>query len=210
MSALGLLASPLSFETVRSRRVSLAGISDAELDRAFAELERDVIAPLTDAGVARPTIELRRALDMRYEGQGYEVDVVLDPAGRTAHIKGAFEAAYRALYGASLQHDRIEIINWKLEASAPRPDADARMNFHDLTPGRESRKESRPAYFESARGFVDCAVFDRYALVPGMKFRGPALIEERESTSVVGPGDEFHVDDEHNVVVQLGESEAGR
>jgi N-methylhydantoinase A len=57
-------------------------------------------------------------------------------------------------------------------------------------------------------GYIECPVYDRYALRPEMRFRGPALIEERESTSVIGPGDEFLVDDEHNVVVQLADFEA--
>ncbi len=210
MSALGLLASPLSFETVRSRRVSLGNVSDAVLDAAFGELEREVIAPLLDAGVARSAIELRRALDMRYEGQGYEVDVLLDAGHRAADMKDAFESAYRALYGASLHHDRIEIVNWKLEASAPRPDAHAALDFVDLAPGRAPRKGSRPAYFEAAGGYIECSVYDRYALRPGMKFEGPALVEERESTSVVGPADEFLVDDEYNIVVQLADFEAAR
>ena len=203
MSALGLLASPLSFETVRSRRIALDGVSDVVVDEMFAELERDVIPPLETAGVLRKDVVLRRALDVRYEGQGYEVDVVLPPVSAIPDIRGAFEAAYRALYGETPSHDRIEIVNWKLEASAPRPDADAGYAFKDLAPGGDPVKGRRVAYSDGASDFVEHTIYDRYALRPGMRFAGPALVEERESTSVIGAGDEFEVDADHNLVVRI-------
>jgi N-methylhydantoinase A len=61
----------------------------------------------------------------------------------------------------------------------------------------------RPAYFPETRGFVDCPVYDRYALRPGDAITGPAVVEERESTTVVCPGDAMHVDDRLNLVLDL-------
>ena len=73
-----------------------------------------------------------------------------------------------------------------------------------VTPGgasREVRKGTRPAYFPEGGGPVETPVYDRYALRPGDRFPGPAIVEERESTAVVGPGGWFEIDGEANLVM---------
>jgi N-methylhydantoinase A len=65
------------------------------------------------------------------------------------------------------------------------------------------RKGERPAYFPETSGYVHCPVYDRYQLAAGMTLQGPAIIEERESTVVVGPGARVAVDTLQNVVIRL-------
>jgi N-methylhydantoinase A len=65
------------------------------------------------------------------------------------------------------------------------------------------RKGTRRAWFPEAGGWVDCAVFDRYALGAGATIAGPALIEERESTCVVGPHDRLRMDARLNLIADL-------
>jgi len=59
------------------------------------------------------------------------------------------------------------------------------------------------AYFAEAGGFVETPVYDRYALGPGAEFTGPAIVEERESTAVAGPGARCRVDDGLALIVEL-------
>ncbi|NET73624.1 MAG: hypothetical protein F6K62_22590, partial [Sphaerospermopsis sp. SIO1G2] len=61
----------------------------------------------------------------------------------------------------------------------------------------------RPAYFPETAGFVDTAIYDRYRLKPNMSFMGPAIIEERESTVIIGPGAQCAIDKDHNLVVEM-------
>ncbi len=77
MSALGLLVSPLAFEVARSRRIHLADVDAADFAQTFAALERDAAGILHAAGVAREDVRIIRRLDMRYQGQGHEIEVVL-------------------------------------------------------------------------------------------------------------------------------------
>ena len=74
----------------------------------------------------------------------------------------------------------------------------------------EAQKGTRPAYFGETGGFVDTPVFDRYQLGPGAVIEGPAIIEERESTIVVGPGSRARIDELLGVVVELARAPAGR
>lgn len=66
-----------------------------------------------------------------------------------------------------------------------------------------ARKDARSAYFAELSRYTECAVHDRYALRAGDEVEGPALVEERESTCVIGPGDRVHVDDRLNLIADL-------
>ena len=69
-----------------------------------------------------------------------------------------------------------------------------------VAPGRAALKGRRTAWFDGAP--VECEVYDRYALACGDELAGPALIEERESTCVIGPGDRATVDARHNLIAR--------
>ena len=65
-------------------------------------------------------------------------------------------------------------------------------------------KGTRPVYFPEFREFRPTTVYDRYALLPGAAFDGPAIVEEREFTLVVGPGGRFEVAPSGNIIVSIG------
>jgi N-methylhydantoinase A len=70
-------------------------------------------------------------------------------------------------------------------------------------------KGSRPAYFPEAHGYVDTPIYDRYRLVPGASFEGPAIVEERESTVIIGPGALCKIDEQWNLVIDLSALQTG-
>ena len=72
-----------------------------------------------------------------------------------------------------------------------------------MTAGRTAQKGHRPAYFPEAAGFVSTPVYDRYALAPGEALAGPVIVEERESTTVVPPGDRLEVDPQGNLRIRV-------
>jgi N-methylhydantoinase A len=207
MSAFGLLSSPVGFEVVRSRRTALGQLDPAALREQFEALGAEAARFLAEAGIDAASVTRRYRLDMRYVGQGYEVEVPVEGAlddGLAARLPGAFAAEYAKVFGIAFPDRPVEIVNWKVDASGPEP---AGAQAYRLRPGgtpRAARTGSRPAYFPESGGFVDCPVYDRYALRPGDAIAGPALVEERESTTVVCPGDAMHVDDRLNLVLDLG------
>ncbi len=77
-------------------------------------------------------------------------------------------------------------------------------------PADAARKGVRPAYVSAAGEFRDCPVYDRYALRPGMSVDGPALIEERESTCVIGAGDRVALDARDNLIAELAYDDEAR
>jgi N-methylhydantoinase A len=207
MSAFGLLSSPVGFELVRSRRVALARLDGAALRAAFEELAAEAGRFLAEAGIAAADVTRRYRLDMRYEGQGYEIEVPVDGAldeDLAARLPAAFATEYTKVFGLAFPDKPVEIVNWKVDASGPEPGRERTYRLKPEGGARAARRGARPAYFPEAGGFVDCPVYDRYALRPGDAVAGPALIEERESTTVVCPGDAMHVDARLNLVLDLG------
>jgi N-methylhydantoinase A len=207
MSAWGLLAAPLAFDFVRTARARLDVADWAALNQLFAEMEAEGRELLARAGVAPDAARVSRIAEMRYVGQGHEVEAAV-PTGRLSAaslptITAAFEDAYRALYHRLPQGVPIEALNWRVTVSGPPP----RLAFGGTVGGAASTgsavKSTRRAWFAEAPGWVDTPVYDRYALRAGASFVGPAIVEERESTAVIGPGARCHVDEGLTVVVDM-------
>jgi 5-oxoprolinase (ATP-hydrolysing)/N-methylhydantoinase A len=203
-SALGFLAAPLSFERARSHPVRIEPGFDAQgLARTLAELEADGRARLAEAGVAAADMRVERFADMRLVGQMHDISVPL-PEGEIgeaslAAIRAAFVAAYARRYTAPPEGARIEAINFRVRVEGPTP----RLALDGATGGGEGakRKGTRRAWFDG--GFVEAAVYDRYALADGDAFDGPAIVEEREATTLVPPGDRARIDANLNIRISV-------
>jgi N-methylhydantoinase A/oxoprolinase/acetone carboxylase beta subunit len=208
-SALGCLVAPLSFEFVRAFPGRLNDFNWDEVTALFAELEQRGRTLLTEAGVDNAVIEMRRAADMRLVGQIHEITVPLPSHELTANqvpvVTHAFYTIYRELYSRAYERLPIEVVNWRLVATGPTPSI--RLAQQPIAPGASATaalKGHRPAYFPEAGGFVDTLVYDRYRLPAGAQVRGPAILEEQESTVVIGPADAVYTDEYLNVMVQVG------
>jgi len=208
ISAWGLLVAPLAFDFVRTAPERLDGADWPRINALFREMEAEGRGILRTAGIADHAVTLRRRAEMRYVGQGHEVEVevppgVLGPSSLDALTHG-FEAAYRALYSRTPMGVSIEALNWRVVVSGPAPDIS--LSAHPaLAPednGSPDIKKIRPAYFPEAGGYVETPVYDRYRLRAGARFDGPAIIEERESTTVVGPGARIAVDSRLTLVAE--------
>jgi N-methylhydantoinase A len=144
---------------------------------------------------------------MRYVGQGHEISVALPdaplgPAHRPV-LQAAFEAEYVRLYGRLGPPVPLELITWRVVASGPAPTLRLVVSGGGGGNAAAARKGVRPAYFPELGGMAATPVYDRYALGPGAELAGPAIVEERESTLVVGPGARCRVDDGWNLIVEF-------
>ena len=117
-------------------------------------------------------------------------------------LRPYFFARYEEIYGHAHTHLDLEITTCRLNASGPKP----RVELPEFAAGSgpdQALKGSRPAYFTEVGDFVDTPVYDRYLLGRGSTFRGPAIVEERESTAVIGPRGSAEIDRYGNLVVTL-------
>ena len=207
MSALGLLASPLAFELSRSRLAIVDDLDRAGFTAVFAPLIEEASGFLRRADITPDEIQFRCSLDMRYYGQGREIEIVLpdgDPANAFDTLTALFEDRYTALFSVSTPGAPLEIVNWKVEATGP--ETGLQRGYRMITENAEdgdAHKGTRRAWFGTAAH--DCPVYDRYRLAAGATIKGPSLVEERESTCVIGPGETARVDDAGNLIAELGD-----
>jgi N-methylhydantoinase A len=206
-SAFGFLVAPMAFDFVQTYLTTLRDIDFAHLNAIFGEMETRGRALLRQAGVPEEAITVTRSADMRYLHQGFEINVSL-PLGRLSiddmpRLQANFDAAYERMYKRLNPAVDVEGLNWRVIVTGPRPTTRLAPATSLQVPVEAQRKGERPAYFPETSGYVNCPVYDRYQLVPGMVLPGPAIIEERESTVVVGPGGRVEVDAYQNVVILL-------
>jgi 5-oxoprolinase (ATP-hydrolysing) len=205
-SALGFLAAPQSFELVQSLPTVFKPGFDAEaVNRTLDQLEEEARRRLLTTGIEPDQITVERTCDMRLIGQLYVIPVALPtgPIHQTslASIRTAFEKAYADRYTVVFESAEIEAVTFRVRCIGPIPN----LSLQGAAGGGERAtliKGKRPAWF--ANGFVEATVYDRYALREGDGFVGPAVIEEREATTIVGPDDSFKVDANLNIVIQVG------
>ena len=205
-AALGLLAAEVKFDVSRTYVKKTDEVALPYLATMYREMEAQAAAVVREAAVAGTVTQLRSA-DARYAGQGYELNVALPPGvlaeADLRRFRAAFDEAYAARYGYASPGEPVEIVNWKLSALA----AGTRLTLpkQPYQGGAEQAlKARRPAYFPEKGGYVETPVYDRYRLSPGVVLVGPAVIEERESTSVLPPGCAARVDDYGSLLVEVG------
>jgi N-methylhydantoinase A len=205
-STFGLLAAPLAFDFVRSASSRLDQLDWSLANSLLDEMAEEGRKLLESSGLSAHEITFHRTADMRYIGQGHEVSVVLPDgvlvAADLARISAAFETAYKTLYGRKGPDVPLQVVNWRVVASGPRSEMNLKLPRHGRG-SKDARKRSRQAYFPEHGGYIETAIYDRYALQPGMSFAGPAIVEERESTLVVGVSARAQIDEQLNVVVEL-------
>jgi N-methylhydantoinase A len=206
-SAFGFLVAPMAFDFVQTYLSTLRDLDFAHLNTIFAEMEARGRTLLRQAGVPEEAMTVTRSADMRYLHQGFEINIpVPDGQLRAADIpllQANFDQEYARMYKRLNANVDVEALNWRVIVSGPRPTIQLAPAAGLQVPVVATRKGERPAYFPETSGYLDCPVYDRYQLAAGMVLRGPAIIEERESTVVVGPGARVEVDTYQNVVIWL-------
>ena len=206
-STIGLLVAPPKVDLVHSRVWRLAEMDWSALNRLYAELTTRAEALLQSMSRAETSITLQRLADMRYVGQGHQIviplpDGELGPQHQTI-IEANFERVYRQLYGRSLAGVPIESISWRLTALGPAVPIDFAAAHAFSEAASETAPGRRAIYLPEVGEFVEVPVYDRYRLSPESRFDGPAVIQERESTVVIGQHGHGVVDTYGNLCITL-------
>jgi N-methylhydantoinase A len=210
-SAVGLLVVEPRFDLARTTLMPMDDpAAVATIAAIYADLEAEARRLLEASGV-RHGIRIARSADMRYAGQGSEVTAPI-PEGpltteRLPALREAFHEAYRRRHGYSEPRWLVQGVTWRVVASGPAPGVNLQKFGTGAGDGRDAVKGSRPVYWPEHRDWLPSPVYDRYRLSPGSTIAGPAIVEERESTTVVPPRCIAVVDEWLNLTVTLDQAE---
>jgi N-methylhydantoinase A len=187
-SAVGLLRAPVAYELVRSRLMRLSSFDPAVANRLYTDMRSEAEA-IVRRGAPYASLTEQRSAFMRYRGQGHEIGVQLPvpefAAADQPLLTELFEAAYRRLYSRSIPGVEIEILSWVLTLSAPSEGELAKPLPVKADKPKPSGK--RRVFDPNAGEFLQVPIFWRPDLKPGMELRGPAVIAEDETSTVVSP-----------------------
>ena len=155
-------------------------------------------------------IRVLRTTELRYVGQGHQV-AVLVPDGILSEASGqviqrTFEDQYRLLYQRTAPGNPIETVNCRVVVTGPTPTIPSiALEGDHVKPGDGAIKGYRDVYDPESGAFSSTPVYDRYRLRPGDSIDGPAIVEERESTFVLGANATAKVDEFRNLVIDMTE-----
>jgi N-methylhydantoinase A len=205
ISAFGFLVAAPAVDQARGYVTGLDEADWTHVNNLYASMRSEATALLRGVGASEAAITRRWSADLRYRGQGFEITVDL-PTGPLAAedapaIRRAFARAYAARFGRVVENVDVEAVNWRFAASLPEQ---AISLAHRQVPG-PARRGERLVWF-AGLGDLATPVYDRYALPPGTRIQGPAVIEERESSAVFGPDCSISVDAHGNLVADIAEA----
>jgi N-methylhydantoinase A len=195
-SAVGFLRAPIAYEIVRSQLQRLDAFDAPGANILLAAMRAEAEAIVRRGEPRAPLTEMRSAF-MRYRGQGHEIAVPLPVRPYrdedAAELLAAFEAAYRRLYSRVIPGVGVEVLSWVLLLSGPVPaeDGAAPPEPPRYTPQPARR---RPVFDADTADFIDVAIYERAALVPGAVIGGPAVIVEDETSTVVSAAFDARID----------------
>jgi N-methylhydantoinase A len=189
LSAVGILLA----DAVRdySRTVMLG--AHADLGDVFAELEARGRTEFEAEQLSGLSL---RSLDLRYQGQGYELNVPFGP-----NVLDAFHDLHRLRYGFAKEEHEVEVVNVRVRMVASSQPFDPVRRPIVRGDGQQALTGHRPVFFHGEPHYTP--VYNRTALVPGDSFSGPAIITEYSSATILPPGDTLRVDALDNLMIEV-------
>src|SRR2546427_11123521 len=197
LSAFGILVSDVVKDYSRTVLWRLAGeLPLAGLEKEFFTLRKAADEDFHSEGW-RGTLRYRRTVDIRYRGQGYELNVPF-----TRSLVEAFHAEHQRRYGYSHPQRQVELVTLRLRASMKSPQANLAARYgKGIVARRRDRAERAPVFFGSKN--IETAIYSRDELQPRKEYSGPAVITEYSATTVVPPGVRFRLDEASNLLITI-------
>jgi N-methylhydantoinase A len=189
LCAFGVLTKDVAMDLSMSRLMTDEGNGFAhKVHDVFCELERRAQAELSESGASVAGLQFVYTIDARYVGQNFELPVLAEL--RDAHlreqIRGRFHEEHRKVYGFVRETSVLELVTFRLRAIVPtiRPAAGKEL------PARQHATPagSRAVVFDESNGPIPCDLYERASLAAGQCIRGPVIIEQMDTTTVVPRG----------------------
>jgi len=140
---------------------------------------------------------LERSADLRYRGQGFELNVPFDD-----RMLAAFHAGHRRRYGYSHPEKEVEIVTIRLRARGETP----KLEAQPTSTTKHDHATFAQVWFDGR--FRPTAIIDRAALHSRKLYQGPAVITEYSATTVVPPHATYKLDRSGNLLLQLNKKGA--
>ena len=168
-------------------------------------MEKEALEQMESEGASKKEVNLFRLADIRYLGQGYELQVPV-PGGDLnqsgiAQAFDRFHEEHRQVYGYANPESELQLVNLRVTSLASMPSPSLTTDsFDKSTDSQGAFLGTRDVHF--AGKAVSAKTYDRKLLIPGNLIEGPAIVEQLDSTTVIWPGQEATVDRQSNLILE--------
>ena len=206
-SALGMLTVPLKVDLVHTMVASLDEVDLKIVNKLLEEKEKECIQLLAKSGESSKRIRIERMADISFEGQGSSITVPIPDGKLTPSdfkvIESNFRKKYISEHGSAIEKVKLQVFSWRIFGYGEEPKVDFQFSHKKNTSKNMPIKGQRRIYLPETKGFRKVNVYDRYQLKPGQIYKGPALLEEPMTTTVIGPRSRFSMDKKFNLIITL-------
>ncbi|HEY0217536.1 MAG TPA: hydantoinase/oxoprolinase family protein [Cellulomonas sp.] len=196
LSATGLLVAPPMVEVSRTHLTELAGWRAEAVADVYAGLVAQAAAEL-----AQTVDRVERFVDMRFVGQGFEIEVPVGEQDGPAEYLAAFAKEYERVYGTRPDYDRAEVVTWRVRVYGVFTQPELVRTVPPVADGPAAAR-TREVWFPET-GTVPAPVLRMLEQPPGFTVTGPAILQLPESTAVIGPEDVATVDEDGNLHIRI-------
>lgn len=207
-SAIGFLKAPIAYEVTRSRSMSLAQFDSAAANRMTGEMESEASAIVKPAAMGAE-LQTKRIVDIRYVGQGHEIQVELPEGilgdGDGQRIHTAFEAIYKSVYGLTMSDVSSEIVTWSVTVEcAIDGDDDIMVDTGEYvtTQVAAAPRGSRLLFDGPAGKVLETDIYWRFDLGLAQRISGPAIIAEHETSTILTSAFDAFIDRHGSIVLE--------
>jgi N-methylhydantoinase A len=210
-SALGLLCTDVVHDYIRSELRPLAEVAADHVEQAFLQLEAKARHELAAEGMDAAKASFARELDLRYNGQGYELRTPLDglytgrvSATALAGARDRFDERHAQIHGHAAKERPVELVSYRLRVRVPVPKYQTREEKHPTaapSAAAASTKGQRTIHFDGKTA-IGAALYERDRLGVGAVIMGPAIVEQFDATTVIPPGWSARVDGLKNLILE--------
>ena len=204
-SALGLLMTDLRHDYVVTHICRVDRIDLDKVNGLYRDFEAQGRSLLSQEGAKEKDMLASKFMDMRYVGQSYELTIPV-PAKEIdvkdmEEIAALFHKEHERAYGHCAPEEPVEVANLKLSATGfiPKPKL-KELKRGEINP-EAALLSRRNVYFSETGGFVECSIYDRYRLTWGNVIKSPAIVEDKDATTVIHPGYQAEVDKYGNLIL---------
>ena len=209
LCAMGLLLTDLRAEFPLTRLMALDAAQLPDISAAVAAVTEEAEGWFAAEEIAAAKRGLTRRVDMRYEGQNYELSIAL-PDGPVTNetliaLRDGFTEAHKRLYGFAVEEERIFCVTFRAEAIGQVEKARLASGALGTEDASRAIIGARQTWYPETGCFTETTLFARDRLRAGMRFDGPAIVEQMDTTTLIPPGVSARVDTTENLILELGQ-----
>ncbi|MCF7889366.1 MAG: hydantoinase/oxoprolinase family protein, partial [Victivallales bacterium] len=201
-SAIGMLTADVRHDYVQTYLSEAGDTKAGVILTVFRSLEAEAVSQLRQEGFSKANIILERKVDLRYKGQAYELSVPVNCGNISqldiSNIRLEFDRKHSRIYGFERKEKEVEFVNIRVVALGKLPVLPSQHKecYHELNP---RATEIRKVFFNGE--FYNTPVYRREKFKYGNQIKGPAVIEQLDSTTVIFPGQVAETDFYDNIII---------